>query len=275
MSETTSNNVTELFPQVPERTISGAIVRNFARQMEEALNADVFIIGAGPAGLTAGRLLADAGVNTFIIERNNYLGGGYWLGGYFMNTVTVRAPAQRHWDEVGAAYEQMAENLYATSGALACSSLIAAAAKAGVKFMQLTHLDDLMLNEAGQRVSGVVVNWSPVKGLPKAITCVDPIALESKLVIDATGHDAVAVSRLARRGLVEMKGMGTLNVHASEAAIVEHTCEVFPGLIVAGMAVSETFGLSRMGPTFGGMLLSGERAAELALEKLRAKAAAE
>jgi thiamine thiazole synthase len=43
--------------------------------------------------------------------------------------------------------------------------------------------------------------------------------------------------------------------------------EAYPGLWVAGMAVCATFGGPRMGPIFGGMLLSGKRVAELILEK--------
>ena len=50
--------------------------------------------------------------------------------------------------------------------------------------------------------------------------------------------------------------------------MVEVTQEVYPGLIAAGMAASAVAGSHRMGPVFGGMLLSGEKAASLALDKL-------
>ncbi|RLF58578.1 MAG: ribose 1,5-bisphosphate isomerase, partial [Thermoplasmata archaeon] len=54
-----------------------------------------------------------------------------------------------------------------------------------------------------------------------------------------------------------------------EQTVVENTKEVYPGLIVAGMAANAVFGAPRMGPIFGGMLLSGKRAAEIVLEKIR------
>ena len=53
-----------------------------------------------------------------------------------------------------------------------------------------------------------------------------------------------------------------------EREIIGNTQEVYPGLIVAGMAANAVFGAPRMGPIFGGMLLSGERAAQVAMESL-------
>ncbi len=261
-----------MFEKVSEKDVSKAITVSFLKMFEGIIESDVIIVGAGPAGLTAARELAKEGLNTLVIERNNYLGGGFWLGGFFMNKVTFRAPSQEYLKEIGVRFEEINPGLYVTDGAQASSKLIAAASDAGVKFLQLTKFDDVVIREDNgtSRVSGVVVNWSPVEGLPRQITCVDPIGLESKFVIDASGHDAFVVKALEQRGYIKLKGLGAMWVEASEDAVVEHTGEVFPGLVVAGMAVAETFGLPRMGPTFGAMLLSGKRAAEIIVEKLKA-----
>src|SRR5919109_1898676 len=257
----------KIFTDVSEKEITRTIVEMFNETMREYTDSDVIIIGAGPAGLTAGRDLARIGVRTLIVEQNNYIGGGYWVGGYMMNPVTVRAPAQKIWDELGVPYRRIQEGLYATWGPHACSKLIAAACDAGVRFLQLTKFDDLVLKN--NRVCGVVVNWMPVSALPRNITCVDPVALESKIVIDASGHDSVAVRRLMDRGYVKWKGMDAMWVEGSEDAVVNYTDEVFPGLIATGMSVTETHGLPRMGPTFGAMLLSGKKAAEIAQIKVQ------
>jgi ribulose 1,5-bisphosphate synthetase/thiazole synthase len=108
-----------------------------------------------------------------------------------------------------------------------------------------------------------------VASLPKEIAALDPVAIEAPVVIDATGHDASVVKKLEQRGLIQTKGEGALWIEKSEDLIVEYTGEVYPGLIVTGMAVGAVYGLPRMGPTFGAMLISGEVAAKVTLEKLK------
>ena len=256
-----------LFSTASEKEVTRAIVSEFGRDFIDLVESDVIIVGGGPAGLMAGRDLCRADKRVLLVERNNYLGGGFWLGGYLMNKVTVRAPAEKELDELGVPHKEASPGLHVADGPHACSKLIGAACDAGVKFANMTIFDDVVLRE-GNRVGGAVINWTPITALPREITCVDPVALESQLVIDATGHDACVVRKLEERGLIKAPGFGAMWVERSEDLIVEHTGEAHPGLIVAGMSVSTTYGLPRMGPTFGAMLLSGKRAAEVALEKL-------
>jgi thiazole biosynthesis enzyme len=254
------------FARASESLITRAIVREFAKDFELYVESEVIIVGGGPAGLMASRELAAAGVKVILIERNNYFGGGFWLGGFLMNKLTVRAPAERVLDELSIPYHEYAPGVYVANAPHACSKLIVAACDAGAKLLNMVALDDIVLHN--ERVHGVVVNWTPVSSLPRQIAAIDPVSLESKLVIDATGHDASVVKKLEERGLLKTKGQGAMWVEQSEDLVVAQTSEVYPGLIVTGMAVSTVYGLPRMGPTFGAMLLSGKKAAELARELL-------
>jgi thiamine thiazole synthase len=118
----------------------------------------------------------------------------------------------------------------------------------------------------GGRVVGLVVNRTTVYGtLP-----VDPLVFEGKVIVDATGHEAAVVDCLIKHDVKlltdtgSVVGEGPMDAPEGERFVEENTREVYPGLLVAGMAVCASFGGPRMGPIFGGMLLSGRKIAELA-----------
>ena len=256
----------EKFSPVSEKVITRAIVSEFASEFNEYAECDCLIIGAGPSGLVAGHDIAQAGKKVAIIERNNYLGGGFWSGGYLMPKVTVRHPGEKLLDQIGVPYKTVAEGLVVCNAPHACASLIAYACAAGVSVFIMTMLEDIVIKE--DKVCGAVVNWSPIASLPRQLAALDPVVMEARVVIDATGHDATVVKKLEQRRLIETKGEGALWIDKSEDLIVEYTGEAYPGLIVTGMAVGTVYGLPRMGPTFGSMFVSGEVAAKVALEKL-------
>lgn len=258
----------KIFSPVSEADITRAIVGEFSKQFQEYVESDCLIIGAGPSGLMMGKEMATQGKKVLIVERNNYLGGGFWIGGYLMNKVTVRSPGEEILRELGIPFKEVSKGLLVADGPYACSKLISAACEAGVKFANMTVFEDVVLREEN-RVAGAVVNWTPIQALPRQITCVDPVAMETRMLVDASGHDACVVRKMEERNLIEVPGFGAMWVAQSEDLIMEHTGEVLPGLMAVGMAVSTTYRLPRMGPTFGAMLLSGKRGAEIALEKLK------
>lgn len=256
-----------IFAPVGEVPITRAIVEGFLRDFTSFIQSDVLIVGSGPSGLVAAMDLSRSGRRTVVIEETNYLGGGFWMGGYLMNKVTVRKPGHTILDEIGCRYEEAEEGLVVFDAAYGCSKLIAAAFDAGVKFLQMTRATDLVLRNG--RVEGLVINYASVYALPKGLGHVDPVALQSRVVIDATGHDAAMVNKLRKRlGQEPVPGNGAMWIEASEDLVVKNTRFVHPGLLVCGLAVAAVDGSPRMGPTFGAMLLSGRKAAELVIAEL-------
>ena len=259
----------EIMTNISEIHITKTIMNEFLDDfIENILDSDIVIVGSGPCGVAAAKYAAELGHKTVMIERNIYGGGGMWQGGYLMPKNTVQAPAHEILEECGVRLKEAGNGLYVCDSFEMVSKMLASACDAGAKLLNSTNVEDLVLKE--DHVEGVVIQWFPVQQMPKFITCMDPIAIRSKVVIDATGHDSFLVKRLSeqRQGIPVPKGCGSLWVDEAEKQTVELTHEIYPGLIVAGMSATSTYGAPRMGPTFGGMLLAGKKAAELAHEKI-------
>ena len=147
---------------------------------------------------------------------------------------------------------------------LCASTLCSVATKTGLTIFNLVSMEDVVIRR--NRVTGLVINWSAVE---MAGLHVDPLTIKAKWVIDATGHAAEVLNVIARKVDAELntasgKVMGERSLWAEQAEThtLDNTKEAFPGVYTAGMCANAVFGSYRMGPVFGGMLLSGEKAAQ-------------
>ena len=253
--------------EIDEITVSKAITESFMKDFLGAMEVDVAIAGAGPAGMTAAYYLAKEGIKTVIFERQLRVGGGMPGGGMMFNRIVVQEEGKKLLDEFGVETSQYQKGYYIADSLEAIYTICSRTIKAGVKIFNLVSVEDVVIRE-NDRVAGLVLNWSAteIAGLH-----VDPLAIRSKVVIDATGHSSEISCILANKigpklgtktgGVIGEKPMWA---ERGEKEIIENTKEAYPGLIVAGMAANAVFGSPRMGAIFGGMLLSGKRAAELA-----------
>ncbi len=250
-----------------EVVISKTIVESYLKDLLDSMEVDVAIAGAGPSGMVAGYYLAKSKVKVAIFERKLSVGGGMWGGGIMFSRIVVQSEAKEILDEMGISAKQYQKGYYVADAVEAVSTLCSRCVKAGARIFNLLSVEDVMIRE-NDRITGLVLNWSAVS---LANLHVDPIGIRAKLVIDATGHDAEVCRIVARKtgAGVEVRGEKSMWAEVGEKALVENTRQVCPGLLVAGMAANAVFGSPRMGAVFGGMLLSGKKAAELAMDLLR------
>ena len=255
-----------------EVTISKAITQSYIKEFLEFMEVDVAIVGAGPSGLAAGYYLAKKGVKTAIYERRLSVGGGMWGGGMMFNKIMVQNEAKYILDEFGITATEYQEGYYVADSVEAVSALCYRCVKAGARIFNLISVEDVMIRE-NDRITGLVLNWSAVS---LANLHVDPLVIRSKLVIDATGHDA-EVCRIVTRKIGNRLETKTGNVigekpmwaEVGEKELVAEAKQVFPGLLATGMAINAVFGYPRMGAIFGGMLMSGKQVAELSADILK------
>lgn len=252
-----------------EASVTRHIAREYYQAFDQLIESDVLVVGSGPAGLVCATALSSYGYKVVIVEQTNHLGGGFWNGGYLMNKAVIAHPAQELLLKMGVPCKEVKKNMFIVDPPHATAKLIGSAYDAGVKTLNMTKVVDLVIRGETNRLEGVVVNWSPLEAMGHDVVHIDPIALQSKVVVDATGHDAITVQLLAKRNLYpSVPGNGAMWIDRSEAMVIEKTGEVYPNLFVVGLSVAAVFGTPRMGPAFGAMLLSGKKGADLIHKKL-------
>ncbi|EKX47419.1 putative THI4, thiamine [Guillardia theta CCMP2712] len=275
------------FEPIREATVNRAMTSRYFRDLEAYAESDIVIVGAGSAGLSCAYELSKIApdVKVAIIEQNVAPGGGAWLGGQLFSAMVIRKPAHLLLDELEVPYEDEGSYVVCKHAALMTSTLLSKVLKNGnVKLFNATAVEDLIVKQDPQGLkycAGVVTNWTLVALNHDTQSCMDPNVIESKVIVSGCGHDgpfgAQCVKRLAKLGMLDeyaqngIQGMGALDMNSAEDKIVNNTREVVPGMILTGMELAEVDGSPRMGPTFGAMFVSGQRAAHLALAALRKK----
>jgi thiamine thiazole synthase len=253
---------------ISERDIALNIIKEAAKEWEEILKCDVVIVGAGPSGLTAGKYLAERKLNVVVFERRLSFGGGIGGGGMLFHKIIIEEPAVQILDDFEIKYKRVGGNLSVVDSSELMAKLATKCIDSGAKIIHGVTVDDVIFRENPLRITGVCIQWSAVEmsGLH-----VDPLFVESEAVIDATGHDAEVLSVATRKVPINFTVFGERSAYAEEAEklIVEKTDRIVKGLYVAGMAVAAAYNLPRMGPIFGGMLMSGKKVAEIVAEDLK------
>jgi len=251
--------------KMDEALISRAIIESFTKDFLDSLNVDVAIAGAGPSGLICAYYLAKHKLKVAMFERQLRVGGGMPGGGMMFNNIVVEEEAKPILREFGINAKKFRKNFYIVDAIETISTICSKTTKQGVKIFNLMGVEDVVIRK--ERIVGLVLNWSPTTW---SKLHVDPLAIKARVVVDATGHES-EVSKIVEKkvgpnlrtktGMVA--GEKSMWAEVGEEKLLENTKEIYPGLITCGMAANAVFGSPRMGAIFGGMFLSGRKAADV------------
>jgi len=251
--------------ELDDLIVSRAIIERFSQKLLDYSEVEVAIVGGGPSGLMASYSLARRGIKVALFEKRLSIGGGMWGGGMMFNEIVVQEEGKKILDELGVASRKYHEGYYTADSIQTVTTLASQATKAGAQIFNLISAEDVMVR--GECMAGLVLNWSAVV---MAGLHIDPLSVKAKTLIDATGHAAELVKILRKKCGVrlltetgEIMGEKSMWADRGERSILDNTREVYPGVYVVGMAANAVFGDHRMGPIFGGMLLSGKKVADL------------
>lgn len=257
--------------KIDEIKITKAIVDSYLKKLLNNLDVDVAIAGAGPSGLTCAYYLAKAKKKVAVFERKLSVGGGMWGGGIMFNEIVFQEEAKKILDEFGIRTKVYEKGYYLADAIETICSITTAAIRAGAKIFNLLSVEDVMIRKG--RVEGLVLNWSAVE---LAKLHVDPITMRAKYIVEATGHPVEVANVLVRKMNAKLKtkngkimGEQSMWANVAEDMTLKNSREFYPGVYAAGMSANAIFGSPRMGPIFGGMLLSGKKVANDLIKKLK------
>ena len=105
--------------------ISKAITESYMKDFLDAMEVDVAIGGAGPAGMTAAYYLAREGVKTVIFEKQLRVGGGMPGGGMMFNRIVVQEEGKKILDEFGVKTKEYDRGYYIADALEAVANICA------------------------------------------------------------------------------------------------------------------------------------------------------
>jgi hypothetical protein len=169
---------------------AGAKVLEPAREIPVVAQADVVVVGGGPAGVAAAVAAARAGASVILVERYNHL-GGLWTGGLVLPLLATHGTGRdgKRRQVIAGLGGEMAQRLFAMK--MAIHEIDPVVDPEAAKYVL-----EAMVKEAGVRVlyhcwaAGVVAK----DGVLQAVLVESKsgrVALVPKIVIDCTGDGDV------------------------------------------------------------------------------------